>query len=122
MKSRILKIFLVTLLVFTLTMTNFIFLGYEVFAAYEELESQNIKTNVRDVEFDAYFMNGDQKVHSKENDLDNKETLVLNVNVKDKGSLNDAKIKTPTPHTPRKTEELRPQYVQTINTETNELE
>ena len=122
MKGKILKIFLTILLVCTLTMTNFIFLGYEVFAAYEELESQNIRTNVRDVEFDAYFMNGDQKVHSKESDVDNKETLVLNVNVKDKGSLNDAKIKIDNANFTLLKDEVSSQYVKNINTDTNEIE
>lgn len=122
MKNGILKIFVTILLIMTLTMTNFIFLGYEVFAAYEELESQNIVTNVKNVEFDAYFVNGDQKTHSKENDLDNKETLVLNVNVKDKGSLNDAKIKLENTNFTILKDEVSSQYVKSINTDTNEIE
>ena len=69
MKSKILKIFLTVLLVFTFTMTDFIFLGYKVSVAmYEELESQSRETNVKNVEFDAYFLNDNQKVHSKECD------------------------------------------------------
>ena len=122
MKNKILKIFVTILLIMTLTMTNFVFLGYEVLAAYEELESQNIVTNVRNVEFDAYFVNGEQRAHSKESDLDNKETLVLNVNVKDKGSLNDAKIKLENTNFTILKDEVNSQYVKSINTDTNEIE
>ncbi len=122
MKSRILKILLTIFLILTLTMTDFIFLGFEVFAAYEELESQNVVTNVNNVEFDAYFMNENQKVHSKENDLDNKETLILNVKVKDKGYLNDAKIKIENTNFTILKDEVNSQYVKNISTDTNEIE
>ena len=123
MKSKILKIFLTVLLVFTFTMTDFIFLGYKVSVAmYEELESQSRETNVKNVEFDAYFLNDNQKVHSKECDLDSKETLILNVNVKDKGSLNDAKIKLENTNFTILKDEVNSQYVKSINADTNEIE
>lgn len=122
MKSKILKTFFSILLILTLTMTKFVFLGYEVWAAYEELESQKIETNVKNVQFDAYFMNGNQKIHSKESDIYNKETLVLNVNVKDKGYLNDAKIKIENANFTILKNEVNNQYVKSINIDSNEIE
>ena len=122
MKSKILKTLFSILLILILTMTKFVFLGYEVWAAYEELESQKIETNVKNVQFDAYFMNGNQKIHSKESDIYNKETLVLNVNVKDKGYLNDAKIKIENANFTILKNEVNNQYVKSINIDSNEIE
>ena len=59
MKNKILKISVVILLIMTLTMTNFIFLGSSIIS----YAADNISTNHKNIEFDAYFKNNDgQKI------------------------------------------------------------
>ena len=94
MKKKILKISITLLLISTFILTDFLSVGYGIVnAVYEELENQKTVTNEKNVEFDAYFLSDGNKTHHKENNLDEKDTLVLNINVKNKGVLNDAKIK-----------------------------
>lgn len=55
MNSKILKISVVIVLIMTLTMTNFLFLGSSIVS----YAADNISTNHKNIEFDAYFKNSE---------------------------------------------------------------
>lgn len=121
MKKKILKISITLLLISTFILTDFLSVGYGIVnAVYEELENQKTVTNEKNVEFDAYFLSDGNKTHHKENNLDEKDTLVLNINVKNKGVLNDAKIKIENANFV--IEKVENKYIKDINTETKEIE
>ena len=123
MKEKILKIGITIVLIATLVMTNFIWVGYGiVIAMYEELEAQNITTNVKNVDFDAYFLNDGSKTHSKQGNISEEQTLILNINVKEKGSLNDAKIKIENSNFVILKDKVNSEYVKNIDLEKNEIE
>ena len=71
MKGKILKITMVILLLMTLTMTNFIFVGASLYS----YAAENIATNNQNVEFDAYLKD-------EENDGEKVPTLSLKISVK----------------------------------------
>lgn len=93
-------------------MAEFVVIGQNIVNAMtnEELENQSNSTNVSNVYFDAYFKDGENTTHSKESDLDEEETLIVNINVKNTGSIENGKIK------------ISNQYVKDVNLETNEIE
>ena len=76
-------------------MAEFVVIGQNIVNAMtnEELENQSNSTNVSNVYFDAYFKDGENTTHSKESDLDEEETLIVNINVKNTGSIENGKIK-----------------------------
>ena len=121
--NKKLEFLLVSVIVIFLLMTDFITLGQGIaLAIYEELENQNVTTNVRNVGFDAYFMLDGQKVHSKENSIDLEETLILNISVKDKGVLNDAKIKIENSNFKIINNKMQNNLIKNINVDSNEIE
>lgn len=123
MKDKILKFLLVMSLIATLSMTNFIIVGQSISVAFwEELESQDSTTNISNVNFDAYFLNNETKTHSKENLIDEEDTIILNVNVKNEGVLDDAKIKIENENFEIQKDEIKNDYVKNINLEANEIE
>ena len=123
MRQRLLKVIIVLLIIFMLEISNIVLLcNGIVIAVNEELESQKNTTNVENVHFDTYFLNNGQIVHSKENDIDNKETLILSISVKDKGSLNNAKIRLENTNFNILKDEINNQYVKNVNINTNEIE
>ena len=77
MKRKILKITMVILLLMTLTMTNFIFVGANLYS----YAADNIATNHQNVEFDAYL---------KDEEIDGEKvpTLSLKISVKKEGYFN----------------------------------
>ena len=83
MKNKILKISVVILLIITLTMTNFIFLGSSLIS----YAADRISTNHKNIEFDAYFKdNNGQKTTTLERTADMQEvSLYLAVNVNTEG-------------------------------------
>ena len=83
MKNKILKISVVIVLIMTLTMTNFIFLGSSMISYAVD----NISTNHKNIEFDAYFKNAKgQKITTLERLADMQEiSLYLAVNVNTEG-------------------------------------
>lgn len=83
MKNKILKISVVILLIMTLTMTNFIFLGSSLISYAADAMS----TNHKNIEFDAYFKDSDgQKTTTLERTADMQEvSLYLAVNVSTEG-------------------------------------
>lgn len=83
MKNKILKISVVILLIMTLTMTNFIFLGSNLISYAVDA----ISTNHKNIEFEAYFKNSNgQKTTTLERMADIQEvSLYLAVNVNTEG-------------------------------------
>ena len=83
MKSKIFKISVVILLIMTLTMTNFIFLGSSLIS----YAADTISTNHKNIEFDAYFKDSNgQKATTLERTADMEEvSLYLAVNVNTEG-------------------------------------
>ena len=83
MKNKIFKISVVILLIITLTMTNFIFLGSSLIS----YAADTISTNHKNIEFDAYFKDSNgQKITTLERTADMQEvSLYLGVNVNTEG-------------------------------------
>ena len=83
MKNKIFKISVVILLIMTLTMTNFIFLGSNLIS----YAADAISTNHKNIEFSAYFKNSNgQKTTTLERTADMQEiSLYLAVNVNTEG-------------------------------------
>ena len=83
MKNKILKISVVIVLIMTLTMTNFIFLGSSLISYAVD----DISTNHKNIEFDAYFKDGNgQKIRTLERTADMQEiSLYLAINVNTEG-------------------------------------
>ena len=83
MKNKILKISVVILLIMTLTMTNFIFLGSNLIS----YAADTMSTNHKNIEFDAYFKdNNGQKITTLERTADMKEaSLYVAINVNTEG-------------------------------------
>lgn len=83
MKNKILKISVVLLLIMTLTMTNFIFLGSSLIS----YAADNVSTNHKNIEFEAYFKDeNEQKLTQLKRNVDMEEiSLYLAVNVKTEG-------------------------------------
>lgn len=95
MNHKIINKILATMLVITLTFANIILLGVyasETYAADENLEKQTTATNNENVEFDAYFKQGSNSVHSLKEDINTDSTLMyLYIKVK-KGYLKNASV------------------------------
>ena len=85
MKNKILKISMIILLIMTLTLTNFIFVGSSLIS----YAASTIETNNRNIEFDAYFVNGNNQAISSI-DMANQEDIYLymQINVKQEGYFN----------------------------------
>lgn len=83
MKNKIFKISVVILLIMTLTMTNFIFLGSSLIS----YAADAISTNHKNIEFDAYFKDSNgQKTTTLERTADMQEiSLYLAINVNTEG-------------------------------------
>ena len=83
MKNKILKISVVILLIMTLTMSNFIFLGSSLISYAADATS----TNHKNIEFDAYFKDSNgQKITTLDRTADMQEiSLYLAVNVNTEG-------------------------------------
>lgn len=115
MKGNILKKVLCMLLIIALTMVQFIFTGYNaVQALYEELEQQNTQISRSNVSFDAYFKKDNQNTHSKELKISEGDNLFFNINIKNTGSLNDAKIVVNNANFKIKADEIKNQYVKAV--------
>ena len=64
MKNKVLKMSIIILLIMTLTMTNFVFLGSSLIS----YAADTISTNHENIEFDAYFKDSNgQKITTLEN-------------------------------------------------------
>ena len=84
MKSKILKISVILLLIMTMTMVNFIYIG-KTFISYA---IDDISTNVKNIEFGAYFKdeNGQKVTQMKPTKMET--NMVLQIAVKNDGYFN----------------------------------
>lgn len=110
--------------IIALLMAEFVVIGQNIVNAMtnEELENQSNSTNVSNVYFDAYFKDGENTTHAKESDLDEEEILVVNISIKNMGSIENGKIKINNPNFKLEKEKISNQYVKDVNSETNEIE
>lgn len=86
------------ILILTLTIANVILLATEVYAEYEALEEQGIATNNKNVKFDSYFKNGENKVHSISKDVNDNEFMLYFYISSENGYLKDGKISIDNPN------------------------
>ena len=124
MKEKVLKFVTVIALIITLTSINVLFLGYNVVVAVSnELDTQGNSTNIRDVKFDAYFKVGNSTTHYRQANISDEEVyLYLNINVLEKGSVDNAKIRINDSNFKIKDSNNSNSYVKSINVDTNEIE
>ena len=88
MKQKIFKTIVVLGLIALLIGGDILFLSQGIVEAmYEDLETQETVTNIKNVIFDSYFKEGENKVHSKKSNISEGETLVLNIAVNDSRSI-----------------------------------
>ncbi len=122
MFKKFLKSLVVLILTAILIATNFLLLGKGiVIAIYEDLEVQNNVTNIKNVLFNAYFTNNEEKTHYKQANLDTEEILFLNINVEEKGVLDDAKIKIENANFEIQKDKISNKYIKDIDTNNNEI-
>lgn len=86
MKNKIFKISIILVMILTMTMTNFIFVGKNLIS----YAGDNITTNHKNIEFTAYFKNQEGKEVTTLEKLQNEEEafLYLRFNVKKEGYFN----------------------------------
>lgn len=123
MSQKILRGMLILSLIVVMTIGDVVLLGYNIAIAIDQaLENQENLTNVKNVEFNAYFNDNKNQVRSKAANLANGDTLFLSVNVKNTGSLNNAKIKIENANFKFKSNSIDNTYVKNVNIENNEIE
>ena len=124
MKEKVLKLVTVIALIIALTSINVLFLGYHIVVALSsELESQGNRTNIDNVQFDAYFKVDNQATHYRQANISDEQMyLYININVLDKGSVDNAKIRINDSNFKIKDSNNSNTYVKNINLETNEIE
>ena len=124
MKEKVLKLITVIALIIALTSINVLFLGYHiVIALANELETQGNSTNIADVQFDAYFKVDNNVTHYRQANIsDGQIYLYININVLEKGSVDNAKITINDSNFKIKDSNNSNTYVKNINLDTNEIE
>lgn len=123
MKNKVFKVILILALVFSLNAMNLIILGNGIVIAIgESYENQSIKTNVENIEFDAYVNSEKSKTYEKQAIIQNGETLILNIKVKNKGVLSNAKIQIESKNIRIKKDEVNNSYVKNIDINSNIME
>ena len=124
MKEKVLKLITVIALIIALTSINVLFLGYHIVVALaNELETQGNNTNIADVKFDAYFKGDNGNTHYRQANISDEQVyLYLNINVLEKGSVDNAKIRINDSNFKIKDSSNSSEYVKNINLDTNEIE
>lgn len=89
-KEKIIAAMLVAMIMLANVATVGIYGG--VYAVQEDLEKQSMQTNQANVEFDTYFLNGDQKTHEKVANLKQENSIYIRLAVKEAGYLKEAKV------------------------------
>ncbi len=122
MKTAIKKTVIISLII-TLMSTYFVIIGQTMSIALSvDLESQGEDTNANNVKFDVYFNLGENKGHEKNANLEEEQTLILNVNVKNQGVLKDAKISIENPNFTIIKEKIASEYIKKVDIDKNEIE
>ncbi len=77
-----------------LLLANVVTIGIygSVYASPEDLENQTTQTNHTNVEFDTYFMNGEEQTHELVANMTQSNNIFAKVTVKEAGYLKNAKI------------------------------
>ena len=124
MKKKVLKLVTVVALIAVLMSFNMVPLGYNVVVALaSELDAQSNNTNIANVKFDAYFKTDSGNVHAKQSNIsDGENYLYININVLEKGSLDNAKIKINDSNFKIKGNNISNTYIKSVNVEANEIE
>lgn len=123
--KKLLEKFILVMVIICMTCVNLIFLINNVaIAIYDEIELQTDSTTESNVKFDAYFKNGDEKQRYKELDiLSTEEILYIEVNVKDKIFIENAKLKFTEMNFKINEQKLEDnKYIQNVDLESNEIE
>ncbi len=83
-----------TMLASIMLLANVVTVGIygSVYAVEDNLENQNTQTNQANVEFDTYFLEGEEKTHQKVANLMQQNKIYIRLKVKDVGYLKNAKV------------------------------
>ena len=90
MKERTFRAFTALILIITLTMANFILIGYNTVTYAVDMIDSDKKTNCKNVEFMAYFKDENGKNITKTEAIANSQdlTVYFNISVKKEGYFN----------------------------------
>ncbi len=118
--NKLIAIFIVFCMIFV----QYAIVGSNIVSAVaEELESQQTITKGENVEFEAFFRDGNNSVHEAKLNLEETQKLYIEVAVKDKVSAKNAVIKIEDANFNIKKDEMKDnRYVSDVNTETNEIQ
>ena len=125
MKVKILYIKIIAIiLIMTLGITNLLPICSNIALAMTngELENQNNLTNIQNVEYDAKLKMGNNFVYSKESKINEENILVLSINVKDKGFIEDGQIKIIDSNFDIEKEKISSEYIKNIDEKNNIIE
>ena len=123
MNRKIVTKLLATFLAFTLSFANVAILGIytsETYAASDKLEEQEKNISKTAIEFDAYFQENGQNVHSRTIDVEEEAKLYLNVKVQE-GYLTNASIKIEDANFKVQDSEEKAEKIQSISSEENKI-
>ena len=81
MKGKLLDKVIAIFLVFIMTFSYWGMLASKVYAEYIDLETQETKTNNKNVQFDVYFKQEDKKMHEINSNTKNGDKAYINLNV-----------------------------------------
>lgn len=122
MKEKVLKIILISILIMTLTITDFVVIGKSMVIALAE-DSTNmldVTTNIKNVQFNAYLEDSNTATYSKQSIISEGEHLILMIAVKEAGALENGKIKIENSNF--RLQEAESKYIKNINIDANEIE
>lgn len=120
MKSSKLQKMLAFLLLVTLTIANFLYVGMGIVnAVSDDLETQITKVGNTNVSFDVFY---DGNVHSKELNAEEGGTITCSILIENAGVVDNATIHIDNPNFKIQTEQLDTTYIKNINEEENEIE
>lgn len=120
MKGSKIEKMLAFLLLITLTMANFLYVGTGiVIAESEDLESQSTKIGSTNVSFDVFY---EGNVHSKELNMEEGGTITCSIDIENAGIVDNATIHVDNPNFKIQTDKLDSTYIKSINEEKNEIE
>ena len=116
-KLQKLYLILIILLITMILSSNLSLFGNSIVIAAQ----QNI-TNIDNIEFDAYFTQNDQIVRKLEANINDIQTLIINIKVNKSGYLDQAKIKISDANFIILKDKVLNNYVKSINVQENEIE
>ena len=117
MKGSKIEKMLAFLLLITLTMANFLYVGTGiVIAASENLENQTTKIGNTNVSFDVFY---EGNVHSKELNMEEGGTVTCSINIENAGIVDNAVIHFDNPNFRIQKDKIDTTYVKNINEEEN---